>query len=60
MAENEVVEVSRHDSDNGYVYEYDESLASVKEIQRTQRQRIGWWRVTADADVVAGQEATAA
>jgi len=29
------VEISRRDSVNGYVYEYDESLASVEEIQRT-------------------------
>jgi hypothetical protein len=42
-AETTVVEISRHHSVNGYVYEYDESLASVKEIQRTHQQRINWW-----------------
>ncbi|MCW2969199.1 MAG: hypothetical protein JWO23_326 [Solirubrobacterales bacterium] len=42
-AETTVVEISRHHSVNGYVYEYDESLASVKEIQDTHQQRINWW-----------------
>jgi len=49
MAENEVVEVARHDSVNGFVYEYDESLRSVKEIQRTQESRMSWWRASVDA-----------
>jgi len=49
-AEMRVVEISRHESVNGYVYEYDESLTSVKEIQRTHEQRINWWRATADAE----------
>jgi hypothetical protein len=55
MAENKVVEFSRHDSVNGYVYDYDESLESVKEIQRTQEQRISWWR--ASVEVKADSEA---
>ena len=44
--EMQVVEISRHESVNGYVYEYDESLASVKAIQRTHEQRINWWART--------------
>ncbi len=43
MGEHQVVEIARRESDNGYVYEYDESLVSVKDIQRAQRQRIDWW-----------------
>jgi hypothetical protein len=50
MPEMQVVEISRHESVNGYVYEYDESLASVKAIQRTHEQRIDWWRANADAE----------
>jgi hypothetical protein len=50
MAEMQVVEISRHESVNGYVYEYDESLASVKAIQRTHELRIDWWRANADAE----------
>jgi hypothetical protein len=42
-AESTVVEISRHHSVNGYVYEYDDSLSSVKEIRRTHEQRINWW-----------------
>jgi hypothetical protein len=48
-AETQVVEVSRRDSVNGYVYEYDESLATVKEVQRTHQQRMNWWRTRVDA-----------
>ena len=43
MGEHKVVEISRRESVNGYVYEYDESLVSVEEIQRAQRERIDWW-----------------
>ena len=50
-AETWVVEVSRHDSVNGYVYEYDESMATVKEIRRTHQQRINWWHTRVDATV---------
>jgi len=50
MDERQVVEISRYGSVNGYVYEYDESLASVKAIQRTHEQRISWWRASADAE----------
>lgn len=60
MAEHEVVEISRHDSPNGYVYEYDQSLASVKEIQRTQEQRIGWWRASIAAEPKTKSDAEAA
>ena len=49
MAENQVVEISRRDSNNGYVYEYDKALASVKDIQRTHQQRIDWWRTKVEA-----------
>jgi hypothetical protein len=42
-AETTVVEIARHHSVNGYIYEYDGSLASVKEIQLTHQQRISWW-----------------
>jgi hypothetical protein len=49
--ETQVVEISRHDSVNGYVYEYDESLATVKEIQRTHRRRINWWHTRVDTKV---------
>jgi hypothetical protein len=54
-AETQVVEVSRRDTVNGYVYEYDDSLVSVKEIQRTHQQRINWWhtRVEGKADAEA-------
>jgi hypothetical protein len=48
-AETEVVEVSRRDSVNGYAYEYDESLPSVKEIQRSHEQRLNWWQTRVDA-----------
>jgi hypothetical protein len=51
MAETQVVEISRHDSANGYVYEYDESLATVKEIHRTHQQRINWWHTRVDDKV---------
>jgi hypothetical protein len=54
MASIQVVEMSRHDSVNGFVYEYDESLASVKDIQRTHQQRIDSWRTELDAEVSAG------
>jgi hypothetical protein len=50
MAEMQVVEISRHESVNGYVYEYDESLASVKAIQRTHEQRINWWWANVEAE----------
>jgi hypothetical protein len=50
-AETQVAEVLRRDSVNGYVYEYDDSLPSVKEIQCTGRQRINWWHVRVDAKV---------
>jgi hypothetical protein len=50
-AETQVAEVSRRDSLNGYVYEYDDSLPSVKEIQCTHRQRIDWWHASIDAKV---------
>jgi hypothetical protein len=50
ITEMRVVEIPRQESVNGYVYEYDESLASVKEIQRTHEQRINWWRENADAE----------
>jgi hypothetical protein len=50
MSAAHVVEISRHDTVNGYRYEYDESLASVKEIQRTHQQRIDWWRAEVGAE----------
>jgi hypothetical protein len=50
-AETQVVEVSRRDSVNGYGYEYDDSLPSVKEIQCTHQQRINWWHARVDAEV---------
>jgi hypothetical protein len=50
-AEPQVAEISRRDSVNGYVYEYDESLATVKEIQQTHQQRIHWWQTRVDAKV---------
>jgi hypothetical protein len=50
-AEIRVVEVARHDSVNGYVYEYDEYLATVKEIQRPHERRVTWWRTRVDARV---------
>ncbi|MCW3056955.1 MAG: hypothetical protein JWO21_924 [Solirubrobacterales bacterium] len=56
MASIQVVEMSRHDSVNGFVYEYDESLASVKDIQRTHQQRIDWWRTELDAEASAGSD----
>ncbi|MCW3026854.1 MAG: hypothetical protein JWN81_65 [Solirubrobacterales bacterium] len=49
--ETQVVELSRRDSVNGFAYEYDESLATVKEIQRTHQQRINWWHTRVDAEV---------
>ena len=48
-AETQAVAVSRRDSANGYVYEYDESLTSVKEIQLTHQQRINRWHTRVDA-----------
>jgi hypothetical protein len=50
-AETEVVEVSRHDSVNGYVYEYDKSLATVKAIRHDHQSRINWWHTRVDAKV---------
>jgi hypothetical protein len=50
MGERQVVEISRYESVNGYVYEYDDSLASVKAIQSTHEQRINWWRANTDAE----------
>jgi hypothetical protein len=60
MTKRQVAEISRHDSDNGYVYEYDESLASVKEIQRAHQQRLSLWRASVDADIDVKPDATAA
>ena len=51
MPEMQVVEISRHESLNGYVYEYDESIETVKEIRRTHQQRINWWHTKVDAKV---------
>jgi hypothetical protein len=50
-AETQVVEVSPHDSVSGYVYEYDDSLPSVREIQCRHQQRIDWWHARVDAKV---------
>jgi hypothetical protein len=52
-AETTVVEISRHHSVNGYVYEYDESLSSVKEIQHTHQQRLNWWTAKLNPRAVA-------
>jgi hypothetical protein len=51
-AESAVVEISRHYSVNGYVYEYeyDESLTSVKEVQRAHQQRVNWWLAKLDPE----------
>jgi hypothetical protein len=50
-AETQAVEVSRNDPVSGYVYEHDESMATVKEIRRTHQQPINWWHTRVDANV---------
>jgi hypothetical protein len=60
MDENQAVEISRHDSANGYVYEYDESLAAREEIRRADQPPDDAWRASADTEADAKVDAKAA
>jgi hypothetical protein len=44
-----VTEIKRHGSINGYAYEYDDTLDSVRESQRIQQERVNWWRERAQS-----------
>jgi hypothetical protein len=44
-----VTEIKRHDSINGYAYEYDDTLNRVKEGQRIQQERVNWWQERAES-----------